>query len=72
MANNFLFSETEEYGIRSVVYRERAPFHPQRLHDVLSSEWTNGRLLRAKGYYWNAFQFNEIGSISSESIAAVT
>ncbi|HBP0978963.1 GTP-binding protein [Comamonas sp. Y6] len=46
--------ETEEYGISSHVYRSRVPFHPARLHALLSGEWQNGTLLRAKGYFWNS------------------
>lgn len=47
--------ETEEFGIRSFIYRRRRAFHPGRLRDLL---WTPGALppavMRAKGYLWVA------------------
>ncbi len=54
-------SESDTYGVTSWVYRERAPFHPQRLFDLLQQPWRNGRLLRCKGYFWLASRHLETG-----------
>ena len=56
-------SESDSFGIASWVYRERAPFHPQRLLDWLDRPWARGRLLRCKGYFWMASRPAETGML---------
>lgn len=44
--------ESDEYGIGSFVYRARRPFHPQRFHELVESEWPG--VVRSKGFFWLA------------------
>lgn len=43
--------ETEEYGIAATTWQARRPFHPQRFFDFIHKPWSNGRLLRSKGFF---------------------
>lgn len=58
--------ETEEYGISSIVFRDKKPFHPVRLWEYLNHHYLEGTI-RAKGLFWlasrpdDALNFSQAG-----------
>lgn len=66
LASDHHTPETEEYGISSFVFRDKRPFHPQRLWDYLNRSYPQGAL-RAKGLFWlasrpdDALNFSQAG-----------
>ncbi len=61
--------ETEEYGISSFVFRDKRPFHPERLWRYLNDEYPVS-IIRAKGLFWlasrpgDALSFSQAGGSS--------
>jgi G3E family GTPase len=54
--------ETEEYGIRSFVYRAKRPFDPARFHAFINRSWPG--VVRAKGFFWLATRPHQVGELS--------
>jgi G3E family GTPase len=54
--------ETEEYGIRSFVYRARQPFEPMKLKAFINRPWPG--VVRAKGFFWLATRPRFVGELS--------
>ena len=54
--------KTEEYGISSLTFKERRPFHPERLRRFLDSDWPG--VIRAKGFFWLASRPDHVSELS--------
>lgn len=54
--------ETEEYGVRSFVYRARRPFHPEKFMAFIDRSWPG--VVRAKGFFWLATKPHYVGELS--------
>jgi G3E family GTPase len=54
--------ETEEYGIRSFVYRARKPFEPPKFRAFIDRAWPG--VVRAKGFFWLATRPHHVGEMS--------
>lgn len=54
--------ETEEYGVRSFVYRARRPFHPAKFQAFCNESWPG--VIRAKGFFWLATRPNFVGEVA--------
>lgn len=50
--------ETDEYGISSIVFKSKKPFHPERFLNYLNTDFPQN-IIRSKGLFWLASRSNE-------------
>ncbi|QXP58738.1 GTP-binding protein [Olleya sp. HaHaR_3_96] len=50
--------ETDEYGISSIVFKSKKPFHPERFLNFLNTDFPQN-IIRSKGLFWLASRSNE-------------
>ncbi len=62
--------ETEEYGIRSFVYRARRPFDPEKFHAFINAPWPG--IVRSKGFFWLATRPDWVGELSQAGAVVQT
>ena len=55
-------SEIDEYGVSSISFEDKRPFHPQKFHDFMHTDFEG--LYRAKGYFWIPTQAAFMGEIA--------
>ncbi|RNL54626.1 GTP-binding protein [Pedobacter jejuensis] len=55
--------ETDEYGINSMVFRDKLPFNPYRLTNYLQNDFPSN-IIRSKGLFWTADKPNEAMNFS--------
>ncbi|EPY9770967.1 TPA: GTP-binding protein [Klebsiella variicola] len=67
--------ETEEYGIRSFVFRARRPFHPTRFSQFIENDLKG--VVRSKGFFWLASRphyagsWSQAGGVSRQGVAGM-
>lgn len=54
--------ETEEYGIRTFVYRARRPFEPAKFQAFINKPWPG--VIRSKGFFWLATRSHYVGELA--------
>ena len=55
-------SEIDEYGVASIFFKDKRPFHPQKFYEFMHTEFEG--LYRAKGYFWIPTQAAFMGEIA--------